>query len=200
MTTQTLDRHAVLDVYEGNFPAKQNPVIHDESRSVWATPEPQHSLHEDVNHPAMELAVKYISDLSETDSDERLGYILAANPTVTEEHLGQLVLTTQRWLDARARKRIREVAREFVRRQRELQEVFPHWLTEEEFERLHSALKKTEFPDQIIAICYAVWRAHEVGQAAYFIERDRMFPSVDFTKIEQTPEEIKADLRFVNAK
>ncbi len=200
MTTQTLDRHAVLDLYEQKTPERYAPVMHHEPRSVWATPEPQHSLPEDVTDPAIELAVKYFSEIRETDSDERLDYILAANPSVTEEHLGQLVLTTESWLDTGARERIRAIAREFVRRQREPHEVLPYWLTEEEFERFDSALDKTEFPDQIIATCYAVCQAHEVAHAAYFIQQDRMFPQVDFTKIEQTPEGIEADLRFVNAK
>lgn len=200
MTTQTLDRHAVLDLYEPRIPERYAPAMHPEPKSVWATPEPQRSSPEDVTDPAIELAGKYISELREKDSDERLDYIPAANPAVTEEHLGQLVLATENWLDTGARKRIRAIAREFVGRRREPHEVLPYWLTEEEFERFDSALRKTEFPDQIIATCYAVCQAHDLAHAAYFIQQDRMFPQVDFTKIEQTPEEIEADLRFVNAK
>ena len=200
MTTQTIDRHAVLDLYEQRIPQRYALVTHPEPKSVWATPKPPVKRPEDEVDPAIELAVKYFSALGETDSDERLDYIIETNPSVTEEHLGQLVLTTERWLDTGARKRIRAVALEFVRRQREPHEVLPYWLTEEEFERFDSALDKTEFPDRIMAICYAVCQAHEVSQAEYFIQQDRMFPQVDFTKIKQTPEEIKADLRFVNAK
>lgn len=200
MTTQSLDRHTILDLYEPRTHEIYAPVMDPESRSVWATPEPKHSSPEEEKDPATELALKYISELREKDSDERLDYILAAIPAVTEEHLGQLVLATENWLDTGARKRIRAVAREFVQRKREPNQVLPYWLTEEEFERFDSALGKTEFPDQIIATCYAVCQAYELAHAAYFIQQDRMFPQVDFTKIEQTPEEIEADLRFINAK
>ena len=200
MTTPTLDRDAVVDLYEKKIPEKYTPKMYAEPRPIRATPELGYSHPEELTNPASELAVKYISELRETDPDERLDYIRVANPAVTEEHLGQLALTTDRWLDNEARERIRAIARKHAEDQSDPRQVLLEWLTDEELARFHSALDETTFPDSIIGTCYALCMAEGVGHAAYFIHQDRTFPQVEVTKFEQTPEEIEDDLRFVNAK
>ena len=135
-----------------------------------------------------------------TDSDERLDYLQTVNSALTEDHLNQIVIATEGWLDANARDRIREIARHYYDNEINPGSMLSEWSTTDEIQRLISMLEDTSIPDKILAICYAMSVAYDITFAAYFIHRERQTREIDFADIEQTEEEIAADLRFVNAR
>ena len=199
MTTLAIDPHAVLTLYEQKFPEDETPKLYEEFRTNPPAATFADITPEQLNDPALQLAVKYLSELRRTDSDERLDYIAQAIPEVTDEHLDQLALITYTWLNDEARDRIRTIAQQRAQNRRGASGILSQWIKEEELTRFYQALGETKFPDAIIATCYALCEVEGVAHAAYFIHLDRAFPQVDVSNIEQTPEEIEADLRFVKA-
>ena len=194
MTTQTLDHHAVLDLYEKGIQDEPRiRIITDDPAPGWTMPE--------INQPmdsTIVLALRYMSKLMALDSDQRKDYVLDANPAVTEEHLGHLVVTTTNWLRSDAHERLMAVACEVVQQQRDPREVLLNWLTDDELDRFYHALDQTEFPDHTLAVCYALCKADDMARASHFIQHNRAFPTVDLSNITQTSEDIADDLRAFN--
>ena len=137
-------------------------------------------------------------ELIEIDPDDRLDCLRRANPALSEEHLGQIARTTSLWLDGAARSRMRELVRQDFHRGRAPGDILADWLTIPETQRLTDLISDTDIPDPTLAVCYAICEAHELAHAAFFIQRERAHRKTDFTSINQTPEEVEADLRFVN--
>ena len=134
-----------------------------------------------------------------TDSDVRLDYLQSVNPNLTGDHLDQIATTTERWLDDKARDRIRAIARRCHDNKSDPQNMLVEWNTPEEAQRLIDLLLETSIPDKTLAMFYSMCAAYDTAHAALFIHRDRAHRQTDFASIEQTPEEIAGDLRFVNA-
>ena len=78
--------------------------------------------------------------------------------------------------------------------------MMDEWNTSEEIERLIGLLRGTSILDKTLAICYAMSAVNDAAYAAYLVHSERMNRQTDFAGIEQTPEEIAADLRFANAR
>lgn len=137
-------------------------------------------------------------ELIEIDPDDRLDCLHRANPALSEEHLGQIARIIALWLDGAARSRMRELVRQDFHRGRAPGDILADWLTIPETQRLIDLISDTDIPDPTLALCYAICEAHELAHAAFFIQRERAHRKTDFTSINQTPEEVEADLRFVN--
>ena len=196
MTTLPLDRRTINSVYGGDNDNQLPPKIYTEPRPTQDASDSRQSLESEVE----ELAIHHLAGLRNTDPDERLDYINYANPALTEDHLCQIVQVTDEWLTGESRDRMRSIARQFVTNQRDPRGILLDWLTDEGLVKLQSRLADLEFPDPILATCYALCEADGVGHAAYFIHQDRIHPQMDLANIEQSQEEIDDDLRFVDAK
>ena len=59
----------------------------------------------------MEFLNRITQAITMTDPDDRLDYLQSVNPGLTEEHLGEIAKTTERWLEGQAGQRIRNTAR-----------------------------------------------------------------------------------------
>ena len=139
-------------------------------------------------------------DVLMTDADQRLDYLQAVNPSLTYDQLDQIAETTDQWLNRRARNRIRAIARRCFDNGSSPRNVLVEWNTSEELKRLIGLLTETSVLDKTLAICYAMAAAQDAASAAYFVHSERTNRRTDFTGIEQTPEEIAADLRFANSR
>lgn len=78
-------------------------------------------------------------------------------------------------------------------------DILVEWSASGEIPRLIDLLKKTSVPDQTLAACYALAAAHDAANAAFITHSERMRRQTNFADIEQSEEEIAADLRFANA-
>ena len=133
-----------------------------------------------------------------TRHDERLNYLHGVNPDLSEERLGQIVRITVHWLDSAARNRMRELVREHFDKGNTLSDILADWLTIEEAQRLFDIIQDDDVPDPDLAFCFAICEMCELAYGAVSIHRRRMRRKTDFTSINQTPEEVEADLRFAN--
>ena len=133
-----------------------------------------------------------------TRPDERLDYLHGVNPDLSEENLGQIVRITVHWLDSAARNRMRELVREHFDKGNTLSDILADWLTIEEAQRLFDIIQDDDVPDHDLAFCFAICEMCELAYGAFSIHRRRMRRKTDFTSINQTPEEVEADLRFAN--
>ena len=149
---------------------------------------------------AMEAARQHIVNLLMSDPDDRLDYLQQAAPSLTEDHLDQIVIATDRWLNDQARDRLRTLVQRRFDDSDSPADILIDWLTPEEVQRLVELLDEPSFPDTTLALCYAICEALGVARAAYFIHGERVNRKTDFTRVSQTPEETAADLRFVNAR
>ena len=137
-------------------------------------------------------------ELMEIDPDARLDYLHRANPDLSEEHLGQIARIVTLWLNGAARSRMRGLVRKHLHGGATPSDILADWLTETESQRLIDLISDTDIPDPALAVCYAICEVHELAHAAFFIQRERTHRKTDFTGINQTPDEVEADLRFVN--
>ena len=164
-----------------------------------AAQEPEHQLAKGQDAVDSNVS-QHLEQLLLADSDDRLEYLQRANPMFTEDHLDQIASTSQRWLDAEARDRIRVLARKCFDDGQDARTALISWYTIEEFHRLTEILRATTIPDLDLAMCYAVCEAHDAVYASHFIHLARARHGVDFGVINQTPEDIAGDISFVNAR
>ncbi len=162
-------------------------------------PEPEQSHDHPDSREISKTVGRIAMSVLMTDSDERLDYLQTLNPNLTEDHLDQIALTTDRWLDHPARDRMRAIVRRCHDSQSYPKNMLIEWTTPEEVQRLVDLLLETSIPDPTLAMCYAMCAAHDTAYAAFRIHENRAHRQADFSNIEQTPEEIAGDLRFVNA-
>ncbi len=149
----------------------------------------------------MQTALKHIENLLTYDSDYWFDYLRKANPLLTEDHLDQIAMTTYMWLSDEARRQIRTLVRQRFDDCDDPFDIFIDWMgSESGSRRLVESLEETAIPDPVLAWSYAFCEALDMSRAAYSIHRNRLHHKVDFSDIEQTPEEIAADMRFFNAR
>ena len=149
----------------------------------------------------VQTALKHIENLLTYDSDYWFDYLREANPILTEDHLDQIAITTNLWLNSEALHQIRSLIRQRFDDYDDPFDILVDWLESESgIPRLVESLEETTIPDPVLALCYAFCEALDMSYAAYFMHRHRLHHKVDFSDIEQTPEEIAADLRFFNAR
>ena len=149
----------------------------------------------------IQTALKHIENLLTYDSDYWLDYLRETNPILTEDHLDQIAMTTNLWLNGEALHQIRSLIRRNFDDCDDPFDILIDWLESESgIPRLIESLEETAIPDPVLALCYAFCEALDMSYAAYFMHRHRLQHKVDFSHIEQTPEEIAADLRFFNAR
>ena len=148
-----------------------------------------------------QTALKHIENLLTYDSDYWFDYLRETNPLLTEDHLDQIAITTNLWLNSEALHQIRSLIRQNFDDCDDPFDIFIDWLESESgIPRLVESLEETALPDPVLAFCYAFCEALDMSYAAYFMHRHRLHHRVDFSDIEQTPEEIAADIRFFNAR
>ena len=144
-------------------------------------------------------------ELIRTDADDRLEKLQDINPGLTEDHLDQIAEVTELWLDSEARERLRTIVRHHYDSRPDSSsmaipsDILAEWSTSGEIPRLIGLLKKISVPDQTLAACYALAAAHDAANTAYITHSERMRRQTNFADIEQSEEEIEADLRFANA-
>lgn len=149
----------------------------------------------------VQTALEHIENLLTSDSDYWFDYLRKANPLLTEDDLDQIAITTNLWLNSEALHQIRSLIQQRFDDCDDPFDIFVDWMgTELGIRRLVESLEETALPDPVLAFCYAFCEALDMSYAAYFMHRHRLHHKVDFSDIEQTPEEIAADLRFFNAR
>ena len=148
---------------------------------------------------SMETVWNHIRNLLMSDTDDRLDYLQQASPALTEDHLNQIVTATDSWLNDEARDRLRALVQQRFDDCDSPADILKVWLTSQEIQRLVELLDQSEVPDHTLALCYTLCEALGVVHAAYFVYEGRARRKTDFTSVNQTPEDIAADLRFVNA-
>ena len=200
MTTGMINGTALRTLYQDNIHDRLSPNIYVKPQPTPAASQPQTTPDSEVTENPTELILRYIAELRAMDPDERLDYVLSANPVLTEEHLQQIVATTDQWLNNEARDRMRAIAQRTVTNHGDPRGILIDWITDEEFTKLQLLLDEIEFPDPILATCYAICEADGVAHATYYIQQDRAPTQESHVKIEQSQEEIEEDLRFVNLK
>ena len=200
MTTQTIDPIEVLALYGRNISGRTVPKVYDQPRPVPTTSSSEPDLLVNPQRTVPERAAQYYGAFMEADPDQRLDYILSTTSAVTEHDVNQLAKVTYQWLDDKSRDRIRVIAQQHAETEGDPGDVLLQWFKEEDLQRFYDLLTETKFPDFVIAACYALCEANGVAHAAYFIHLVRMSPRLDVSNVEQTPDEIKDDLRFINAK
>ena len=174
--------------------------MHNQPRPMLLASPREHSADVNPQLTVTERAAQLYGALMETDSDQRLDYILSAVSDVTEHDVNQLAEVTYQWLDGKARDHIRVIAQQNAETGNGPADVLLQCFNEENLQGFYDLLTERKFPDPVIAACYALCEANGVAHAAYLIHRVRMSPPLDVSKIEQTPDEIEDDLRFINAK
>ena len=200
MATLPIEAQTIRLLYQEDIGGTSVPTAHTGTHLTWKSVPSHGSMPAEISDIQTELAARYIRELRDIDADDRVDYLLRANSALTEEHLKEIVKATDQWLDNEARDRLRNIASDFAKRQQGPSAGFLKWLTNQELARMENLLVGKECPDPILAMCYALFEARAVAHATYFIQQDRHYPQRDSNEIEQSHEEIKGDLEFVNAK
>ena len=198
MSTQSIPLESLNTVDLQHIFASPSYTDRSTAHVIPASAESEHSLDGYDSTEIRQIIGRIAVSVLTTDSDERLDFLMAVNPALTENHLEQIVRTTDLWLDDEAMNRIRAIARRCFDDQTNPQDMIIEWNSPEEIERLVALLSETSMPDKILSLCYTISAAYDKLFVAYFIHGDRKSRQVDFSSIEQSPEEIAEDLRFVN--
>ena len=163
------------------------------------------SFDDDASPSTEEIVASVGSLILMADSDVRLDALQDINPSLTDDHLDQIAEVTELWLDSEARERLRSIVRRHYDNRPDsssraiLSDILVEWSASGEIPRLIDLLKKTSVPDQTLAACYALASAHDAANAAFITHSERMRCQTNFADIDQSEEEIAADLRFANA-
>ena len=131
-----------------------------------------------------------------TDSDDRLEFLAAVNPALTEADLDQIAIVREQWLNDEGRDRLRGLALRCYQNKGQPNHMLPEVSSPEELDRLADLLSQTEITDKTLATCYVIVEAYDMAYAAYVIRSERETRSTDFDAVQQSPEEIADDLRF----
>ena len=148
---------------------------------------------------AMAAARLRAEALLRTDPDERLAYMESSEWSFSIDHLRQVNRAMDAFLDASSRREVRRLAVQCLDEDGSPHNVAGQWFTEERYDRFRELLDATEVPDQLLVACYAWLEVHELAQAAYLLAQNRRLPQPDFSNFSQTPGQIEADLRSVDA-
>ena len=198
MSTQSIPLESLNTVDLQHIFANPSYTDRTTAHVIPVSAETEHSLDDYDSTEIREIIGRIAVSVLTTDSDERLDFLTSVNPALTENHLEQIVRTTDLWLDDEAMNRIRAIARRSFDDQTNPQDMIIEWNSPEEIERRVALLSETSIPDKTLSLCYTISAAYDKLYAAYFIHGDREKRQADFSSIEQTGEEIAEDLRFVN--
>ena len=133
------------------------------------------------------------------DPDERLAYVESPEWGFNTDHHRQVNRVMDEYLDGTARREVRRHAGQCLQEGSSPHGIAGQWFTEEKYNVLRDLLDTTEVLDQLLVACYAWLEVHELAQAAYLLAKNHKLPQPDFSNSSQTPEEIKGNLRFINA-
>ena len=175
-----------------------NPTAGVSAIESWGDTVAQRDIQAVDEEKARDALLHLTRELMEIDPDERFDYLRRANPALSEEHLGQIVRAAALWLDSAARNRMRSLVRQRFDRGDTPSDILADWMTIAEAQRLIDLVSDADIPDPTLAVCYAICEAHELAHAAFFIHEGRTRRKTDFTSINQTPEEVEADMRFAS--
>ena len=146
-----------------------------------------------------EKAVRLRTELLlNTDPDDRLSLLESPDWKFKEEHLRQINTVVETFIDAHARRQLKEMANHCLDSRDNAFTIFRKWLTEDKYETLGQMVSQTTVPDHLMTFCYAWLEASETAMAIYVLESHRRMPKPDFENFEQTAEEHEADRRFAN--
>ena len=198
MSTQSIPLESLNTVDLQHIFASASYTDRTTAHVIPASAETEHSLDDYDSTEIRQIIGRIAVSVLTTDSDERLDFLISVNPALTENHLEQIVRTTELWLDDEAMNRIRAIARRCFDDQTNPQDMITEWNSSAEIEQLVALLSETSIPDKTLSMCYTISAAYDKLFAAYFIHGDRKSRRVDFSSVEQSAEEIAEDLRFVN--
>ena len=136
--------------------------------------------------------------LLKTDPDERLSLLESTEWQFDEEHLRQVNTVLESFIDASARRQLRQMAKQCLEHGNDPFTIAHKWLTEEKYETLGHMVSQTTVPDRLMTFCYAWLELQEKVMAIYALENYRRMPQPDFENFEHTPEDHEADHRFTN--
>ncbi len=136
--------------------------------------------------------------LLETDPDDRLSLLESPEWEFNEEHLRQVNTVVETFIDASARRQMKEMAERCLDSKDAPFTIVHKWLTEEKWETLGHVVSQTTVPDHLMTLCYAWLEVYETAMAIYVLEGHRKMPKPDFQNFEQTAEEHEGDRRFAS--
>ena len=136
--------------------------------------------------------------LLQTDPDDWLSILKSPEWQFNEEHLRQVNNLVETFIDAAARRQIKEMANHCLDREDLPFTIARQWLTDENCEMLGRMVSQTTVPDPLMTFCYAWLKVYDTAMATYSLEALRRKPKPGFENFEQTPEEHDSDRRFAN--
>ena len=136
--------------------------------------------------------------LLKTDPDERLSLLESPQWEFTEEHLRQVSAVLETFIDAPAKRQLKEMANHCLDSEDDAFTIVHKWLNEEKSETLGHMVSQTTVPDRLMTFCYAWLEVYETAMAIHLLERHRRMPKPHFEDFEQTSEEHEGDRRFAN--
>ena len=136
--------------------------------------------------------------LLKTDPDDRLSLLESPEWEFNEEHLRQVNTVVETFIDAVARRQLKEMANHCLDSKDIAFTIVHKWLTEEKYEKLGHMVSQTTVPDRLMTFCYAWLEVYEAAMAIYVLEAHRRMPKPNFENFEQTAEEHDGDRRFAN--
>ncbi|MYC36752.1 MAG: hypothetical protein F4X66_07540 [Chloroflexi bacterium] len=136
--------------------------------------------------------------LMETDPDDRLSLLESPEWEFNEEHLRQVNTVVETFIDAPARRQLKEMANHCLDSEDNPFTMVHKWLTEEKYDTLGQLVSQTTVPDHLMIFCYAWLEVYETAMAIYVLEGHRRRPKPGFENFEQTAEEQEADRRFAS--
>ena len=111
MSTQSIPLESLNTVDLQHIFASPSYTDRTTAHVIPASAETKHSLDGHDSTEIRQIIGLIAVSVLTTDSDERLDFLISVNPALTENHLEQIVRTTDLWLDDEAMNRIRAIAR-----------------------------------------------------------------------------------------
>ena len=137
--------------------------------------------------------------LAKAHPDDRLSFLMSEECGFNTDHIRQVTRVANEFLDASAKRRVRELAGQALDDGESPQTVVDQWFTNEQRDRLRQILNSLEVPDTFMVACYLWLKIHDTARASYLRHLHRRRPRPDFASFKRTPEERVDDLRWANA-
>ena len=116
------------------------------------------------------VATRYRAEvLFNTDPDDRLVYMKSAEWGFSTDHLRQVNLLMDHFLDPTSRQEIRNLTNECLQEGESPLGMAGQWFTPKRCERLQELLDATNLPDTLLVACHAWLEIHELDQVAYLL-------------------------------
>ncbi len=144
-------------------------------------------------------ALARLDALTKAHPDDRLSFLMSEECGFNTDHIRQTSRVVDEFLDASAKRRIRQLAGQALDDGESSQSVVDRWFTEERLRRLHQLVDTLEVPDKFMVACHVWLKIHDAARAAYLRHLHRRQPRPDFASFERTTEERAEDLRWANA-